>query len=213
MRAPVALNVRVTDDIADLTALMTRLEEEVPEKRKSPHGGFGSGKGGHGPLASWNSSAAMLVLDVHQGVRELETNIRYMLTQKIRTRGGSDGNTGRALSNLADLLAGADQATVVVTCRKLESWIYRARIILGDLEPISRLPRLPGEGDPACPFCRRKGTLRVRHSTGAVTCLHPGCTDSAGNRPVGRIEVGSFSAEPMLAWADGTTGVAGAVAA
>lgn len=213
MRIPVALNVRVTDAIADLTALMSKLEEEIPEKRRNPHGGFGSGKGGHGPLASWNTPAAMLVLDIHAGVREIEVNIRHMLTGKIRDRGDSGGNTVRALSSLSDLCAGADHATVVLTCRKLESWIYRGRMILGEIEPVSRLPRLPGQGDPACPFCNKPGTLRVRHSTGVVTCLNPACKDGDGVKPLGRIEVGSFSAEPLLAWRDGTTGVASTHAA
>jgi len=96
----------------------------------------------------------------------------------------------------------------VVTIRKLESWIYRGRLVLGEAEPVSRLPRLPGEEEPRCPYGNHKGTLRVRHATGVVTCLHPVCRDSNGDKPIGRIELGQFSGEPMIAWADGTTGVA-----
>lgn len=206
-RSPVALHVRVTDDVAALSGLLGRLEEEIPEKRKNPHGGHGSGKGGHHPLAAWNAQAAMLVLDVHAGCRDLETNLRYSITGTVRTRGGSDRNTARCLMNLAALCAGSDYAGVMLVCRKLESWIWRARLILGDADPVSRLPRLPGQGDFACPFCQTKGSLRVRHATGVVVCLRPTCRDSEGNRPAGRIEVGQYSAKSLLAWSDGTTGV------
>jgi hypothetical protein len=213
MRSPVALHVRVTDDVAALAGLLERLEEELPEKKKNPYGGHGSGKGGHPPLTSWNSQVAMLLLDVHAGVRDLETDLKYQVTGRVRSRGGSDRNTAKCLANLPALCAGCDHAAVSLACKKLESWIWRARMVLGDAEPFSRLPRLPGQGDPRCPFCRTAGSLRVRHATGSVICLKPTCKDSEGNRPQGRVEVGSFSAEPLVAWTDGTTGVAGAVAA
>ena len=108
-------------------------------------------------------------------------------------------NTARCLMNLAALCAGSDYASVMLVCRKLESWIWRARRVpLGDADPVSRLPRLPGQGDFACPFCQTKGSLRVRHATGVVVCLRPTCRDSEGNRPAGRVDAGSFSGEPML---------------
>lgn len=213
MRSPAALHVRVTDNVAALAELLARLEEEVPEKKKNPFGGHGSGKGGHPPLASWNSQAAMLVLDVHAGVRDLETDLRYSVTGVVRSRGGSDGNTAKSLAILPGLCAGCEYAVVDVACRRLESWIWRARLVLGDAEPFSRLPRLPGAGDPKCPFCLSPGSLRVRHATGVVICLKPQCRDSEGNRPSGRIEVGQFSAQHLIAWGDGTTGVAADAAA
>lgn len=207
MRSPVALNVRVVDDVAALSGLLERLEAELPEKRKNPYGGHGSGKGGHPPLTSWNTQAAMLLLEIHAGVRELETNLQYMISGSLRGRGGSDKNTGKSLANLPALCAGSDYASVMVACKQLERWVWRARMVLGDAEPFSRLPRLPGQGEPACPFCRSAGTLRVRHATGVVVCLRPTCKDGDGNRPQGRVEVGQYSAEPLIAWADGTTGV------
>ena len=205
-----SLHVRVSDAVDTLTDLLPRLEAEVPAKKKNPYGGHGSGQGGHPPLTSWNSQAAMLILDIHAGVRELETNLRYAVTGVVRSRGGSDGNTARALASLIAMCAAADYAAVVIVCRKLESWAWRARMILGDVEPFARLPRLPGESEPRCPFGDppHPGTLRVRHATGLVICLHPGCKDSEGNRPQGRIEIGSFSGEPLIAWASGETGVA-----
>lgn len=207
MRSPVALHTRVTDATAALAELLERLEAEIPEKRKNPYGGAGSGKGGHAPLASWNSQAAMLVMDIHAGVRELEVNLRYSVTGVVRSRGSSDGNTAKSLSVLPSICAGCDYDAVKAACKQMESWIWRARTVLGEVDPFSRLPRLPGAGDPACPFCQSKGTLRVRHSTGVVICLKPSCKDSEGNRPQGRIEVGSFSGEPLIAWASGETGI------
>lgn len=208
MRSPGALHVRVTDNVDALTGLLARLEEEIPEKRRNPHGGNGSGKGGLPPLTSWNTQAAMLVLDIHAGVRELETDLRYAITGVVRTRGGSDNNTARSLHNLIGLCAGSDYSAVQIACKKMESWIWRARLILGDAEPFSRLPRLPGQPEPACPFCRTAGSLRVRHATGMVICLRPTCKDTEGNRPQGHIEVGSYSGEPLVAWASGETGIA-----
>jgi hypothetical protein len=171
MRSPASLFTRISDDCAELAGLLTRLEAEVPEKKRQPYGGYGSGQGGHPPLASWNAPAAMLVMDVHAGTRELETNLKHRLTGRIRSRGGSSANTSKCLELLPSLCAGVDYHDAATALKKLESWIFRARLVLGDADPVSRLPRLPGEAEPACPFCRCPGSLRVRHQTGAVMCL------------------------------------------
>jgi hypothetical protein len=207
MQTPVAIHVRISDDVAAMEALLERLEEELPEKKKNPHGGHGSAKGGHPPLTSWNTQVAMLVMDIHAGVRELETDLRYAIAGTVRVRGGSDGNTTRSLRALPGLCAGSDHAAVQLACKKLEGWIYRAQLILGDVAPFSRLPRLPGQGEPVCPFCNSAGSLRVQHATGKVRCLKPSCRDTEGNKPSGLVEMGQFSAQPLIAWSDGTTGV------
>lgn len=207
-KPPPALHTRITDAVADLAALLGKLEDEVPEKKRSPYGGFGTGKGGHGPLCSWNTPAAMLVLEIHEGIREIEQNLRYHTSGVLRERGDSPGNTSKCMAGIPALAAGAPHDVVMGACRKIESWCYRAGLVLGQIDPVSRLPRLPGEKDPKCPYCQTSGTLRVRHATGIVTCLRPGCRDSNGDRPRGKIEVGSYSHEPIIAWADGQTGVA-----
>ena len=201
MRSPVSLFTRISDDCAELGTLLARLEEEIPEKKRRPYGGFGSGQGGHPPLAAWNAPAAMLVMDVHHGLRDLETDLRYQVSGRVRTRGGSAGNTARCLERIPQLVSGLDYAAAQVTSKKLASWIYRSRLILGDADPVSRLPRLPGEGEPACPFCRSPGSLRVRHATGVVMCIRPTC------RASGRVAPGGYSSQPLIAWPDGTTGV------
>lgn len=208
MRAADSVHTRLADNTAELIALMPRLEAELPEKKRRPYGGYGSGSGGHGPLCAWNIQAAMLILDIHIGSRELECNLRYSVTGSVWLRGGSDANTEHCLKGLPSLAMGAPYDVQVAAIRRTESWIYRARLVLGDTDPVSRLPRLPGEAEPACPYGSHKGTLRVRHSTGVVTCLHPACRDSNGRKPVGRIELGTYSGEPLIAWADGMTGVA-----
>lgn len=208
MRTADSVHTQITGNVGELLTLLPRVETELPEKKRNPYGGFGSGKGGHGQLAAWNAQAAYWLLDVHIGSRELETNLRYQIAGTFWVRGGSEANTEHCLKGLPSLAAGAPYDVAVFATRKLGSWIYRARLILGEAEPISRLPRLPQQAEPRCPYCLRKETLRVRHASGVVVCLHPACRDSNDRRPVGRIELGTYSGEPMVAWADGLTGVA-----
>jgi hypothetical protein len=199
----------MSDATAGLGEVYEKVEAEITEKRRNPHGGFGSGKGGHYPLAAWNNQAAMWVLDVHAGLREAEQDLAYGITRRVRPpRGGSERNTEKILAGLPSLSAGADYVVVRALAKRLENWSFRGQLILGLVDPYSRLPRLPGQGDPQCPFCSSPGTLRVAHATGIVVCLRPGCADSNGNRTRGRIEPGRFSGEQSIVWSDGQTGVA-----
>jgi len=205
--ASASLYQRIGDAVGVILILIQRLEDEIPEKAVHPYGSGGlTPRGGHGPLAAWNSQAAMLILEIHQGCRELEQDLKYQVSGHIRTRGGSDGNTTKALEGLPGLVAGLDYAGAQIVAKRLESWAFRARMILGDCEPASRLPRLPGKGELPCPYCGTVGSLRMRSSTGVVTCIRPGCRDGEGNRTMGRMEVGAYSGEMSLVWADGTTG-------
>lgn len=197
----------MNDAVADILALAERLEEEIPEKQRSPFGGAGSGKGGHQALASWNAQAAYLLMEIHAGARELEVNLRFQVAGSLRDdRGGSDGNTLAALQALPALAAGLDYAGAKLACRQLEKWAFRARIVLGEVEPFSRVPRMPGMPEALCPFCHSR-TLRMKPSTGQVRCVRPGCTDSDGNPSAGHVEVGAYSGEVMLTWADRSVGV------
>jgi hypothetical protein len=199
---------RIADAVTTLIVLIERLEAEVPEKAAHPYGSGGlTPRGGHGPLSSWNTQAAMLVLEMHAGLRELEQDLKYQVSGHIRTRGGSDANTSLALEGLPGLVAGLDYAGAMIVTRKLEGWAFRARLILGDIEPFSRLPRLPGEKAPACPYCKTPDSLRYRPFSGQVRCIKPSCRDTNGEPPAGRLEVGAYSGEASLAWADGMTGV------
>jgi hypothetical protein len=197
---------RIADATTTLIILMKRLQQELPHKPVHPPSVGGIPQGGHGPLASWNTRAALLFLEVHEGIRELEQNAKYMMSGRIRTRGGSDGNTSAALEGLPGLLSAAEHDVALMVARKLEAWAFRARLVLGEVEPFSRLPRLPGQGDPPCPWCQRQ-TLRYRPYSGIVKCVNPACQDSQGNQPQGTLDIGQYSGEPVLAWADGSTGV------
>ena len=120
----------------------------------------------------------MLVMDVHHELRNLETDLRYQVSGRVRTRGGSAGNTARCLERIPQLVSGLDYAAAQVTSKKLASWIYRSRLILGDADPVSRLPRLPGEGEPACP------SAAPLDRCGSATRLAWSC---ASARPAGRV--------------------------
>jgi hypothetical protein len=202
-----SLHTRIVDACADLAELLGRLEREIVYKRKE---GFSAGgspqKGGHRPLAAWNTPVATLIFVVHAGIRELTDDLTYSVAHTIRPKGGAHKVTLLLLERLPSLAAGADQHLAHRTARQVENWCGQARTVLGEAERWQRLPRQPGEAEPACPWCKNH-TLRYKSFTGVVKCITPGCRDSDGNSPQGLLEVGAVSGEPQLAWADRTTGV------
>lgn len=202
---PPALHARVTTAADDLSALLARLEAELPEKYRKPYGAGAMPRGGDGPLASWNSSVAYLVMEIHSGLREIETNLRYMVAGVLRNHGGGDGVTRAILDRVADLTAGASTASATAVAVQLEKWCYRARLALGESEPLARMPRLPGAPEPPCPYCGRT-SIRYQPSSGVLTCVNPGCRDRDGKRTRGRVEVGRYTGEPRVAWQDGSSG-------
>lgn len=199
-----SLFTRLADVTDELLGLLSRMEAELPEKPSKPVTQIGGTAASHDP--AWHAQVAMWVLEVHAGLRELETNLKYQLAGTIRTRGGSDRNTEIALERLPQLAAGLDYSAAMSTVRRLERWSYRGRVLLGDVEPYGKLPRLPGLPDPVCPYCNA-ASLRFIAVSGVVRCVRPGCTDGNGRAPAARIEFGDFSHEPMLAWDDGITGL------
>ena len=201
---PASMHSRVSAAVEKLVPLIEQLEAELPHKPVTPAGR--SSQGGHGPLASWNTPAAMLIMEIHAGVREIEQDVRYMLSGHLRTRGSSHENTLAALNGLPSICAGIDYSQALRVAQKLEKWIWRARLTLGQVEAFSRLPRMPGQPEIPCPYCRAS-TLRFRPTKGLVRCVNPDCVDGNGRRPAARVEVGDFSQQPILAWADGGTGL------
>jgi hypothetical protein len=198
---------RITDACADLAGLLQRLETEMPFRRREGFTAGGSpSKGGHRPLAAWNTPVAMLIFTIHAGVRELDADLTYAVAHVIRPRGGAHKVTLILLERLPSLAAGADQHIAHRTARQVENWCGQARTVLGEAERWQRLPRQPGEPEPGCPWCKMH-TLRYKSFTGVVRCINPACKDSDGNSPQGRLEIGAVSGEPQLAWADNSTGV------
>lgn len=155
---------------------------------------------------SWNTQAAYLVFELHRLVRDQERRLRALVSGTLATRGGSDRNTFLALDALPNLACGAGPDEEHETLTALGTWLRRAREALGEIEPLSRLPRLPGQSEPRCPWCQRM-TLRHQPYAGIVRCVNPGCRDGDGRRPVGRVEIGRLSCEPLLLWGTGEVGL------
>lgn len=155
---------------------------------------------------SWHTQAAYLVFELHRLVRDHESRLRVIVSGTRARRGGSDRNTFLALDALDALAGAAGPDEVHETLTALTAWLRRAREALGEIEPLSRLPRLPGQSEPRCPWCQRM-TLRHQPYAGIVRCINPACRDGDGRRPVGRVEIGRLSCEPLLLWGTGEVGL------
>lgn len=155
---------------------------------------------------AWNTQAAYLVFDLHRLTRDHEDRLRERVTGTKSRRGSSDRNTFLSIDALPNLALAAGQDEVHETLMVFSAWLRRARETLGEVEPLSRLPRLPGQSEPRCPWCQRM-TLRHQPYAGIVRCINPACLDTDGRRPFGRIELGRLSCEPLLVWSTGEAGL------
>jgi len=157
----------------------------------------------------WQAAVANAVMDLHALSREMEAWLRLSQGLPGRARGGSSGNTRKALENVVRLSEIAEDGTVRGHTRDLRSWEHRADIVLGNREMPKKLPRQPGEPERICPFCE-KHTLRILpfqlNPTGEhVKCTNVTCFDEDGNRPFARLEF--FGGDWVLRWQDGIIGV------
>lgn len=160
-----------------------------------------------GSSPSWNAQVAYLIFDLRPLVRSCESRLRFTGTNTVqRPRGGSDENTYLALEALPDLALSAGSGAANEALRDLEAWHHRARLALGEVEPMRRVPRQPGAQEPRCPWCEHL-TLRCQVHAGLVKCVNPECLDDTGRQPQGWLEIGRTSGEPMLVWRDGTSGL------
>lgn len=164
-----------------------------------------------GSSPAWHSQAAYLVLGLGQLARDLEDGLRGRVTGTSVARGGSDRNTFLALDAVAELAHAVPVEDAADAERALARWFYRAKTCLGEVEPWDRLPRLPGQAEPRCPWCRFT-TLRYQRYAGVVKCVNPECADDDGRHPKGTVDLGPYSGEPILAWGDGSTGLEGVAA-
>jgi len=202
MTAP--LSEALADAASALETALGQLEREIAEPR-SPVPGMPHGSSGSRP--PWNSPVACALTTIHAGVRELETDLRYRLSGACRDgRGGSDANTLLAVRAVLSMCHGADYKAQSGVIRKFTSWEWQARIALGEAEQPQRLPRKPGQPEPACPYCLFT-TLRMRPLKGEIRCVYPQCRDRDGNPPVAHIEYGRYACEWQLVWNDSTTGL------
>jgi hypothetical protein len=155
---------------------------------------------------SWNATAAYLTSDLRQLTRLHENRLLARGAGTARHRGASNANTFLSLDALPRLAHAAGQDEVHETLSALSSWLRRAREALGEVEPLTRLPRLPGAPEPRCPWCERM-TLRQQPHAGIVRCVNPTCRDTDGRRPLARVELGRLSLEPLLTWTTGEVGL------
>lgn len=133
--------------------------------------------------------------------REMEDDLRLRLKLPRGVRGGSSANTSKALEAVCRLAEGVDDRSVQDCTRDVDRWIRRAQIALGQTEPPRRIPRLPGEKEPACPFCENH-TLRMFPVAGLIKCVTPKCTDEEGRKPEARMEYSPHVGDFVLVWQD-----------
>lgn len=195
-----ALRADLRDTVAHALGLNESLEAIIAIKSRQPSGFHGKVDHSQPP---WNACAANIILDLHSWARESEALMRIRLNLPLRTRGGSSGNTRKALEGITALSQGCDDSVVRDSKRWLDGWCRKARIALGHEEAARRLPRISGERSPQCPWCD-KDTLRQLALDGVIKCVDPSCTDSEGRRPVARLEM--FHGEWTLRWQDGILG-------
>lgn len=202
---------RLADAVDDLLDLLPLLAELVSEPDND-----GSSTRGLNPASvpPWNAAVAYVMLDVHEGARALEAGLYEELTGAARKtkRGGSNGNTDAALKAIVALGAQLGLHPSKAAAVLVERWVMAGRRLPAvDLSPVwRRLPRtpVPGGMPPVCPYCKTF-SLRVAVRSRVVRCFNPGpCEDGTGGRPVGSLELGRVSGQPMLVWADGTVQVA-----
>jgi hypothetical protein len=197
--AHVALRSAFREIVTESLALNEILERIITIKSWRPTGGEFHGKVSHSP-PPWNSSAANAILDLHSWSRQAEVALRHEMGLPARYRGGSSANTRCALEMLVKLSEGTEDRHVHTCKNWLNGWCRKGEIILGTAEAAKRLPREIGQGEPDCPWCKRK-TLRQLALEGQIFCCDPSCRDDEGNRPKARLEF--FQGEMCLRWQDG----------
>jgi hypothetical protein len=151
----------------------------------------------------WNAPAAGLILELHAWARAAERAWRLTAGLPVRPRGGSRDNTRRALEALTELSEPLDDEMVHEGKGWLTGWCKRASTVLGETESARRLPRIAGEKESRCPWCKRD-TLRQMALAGVIFCIDPKCTDEDGRSPRAQLEY--FRGEWCLRWQDDILG-------
>lgn len=198
----VALRSRLKDSVSHALSLNDRLEKVVAVKSRDASGGF------HGKIdfsqPPWCAAVANVIMDLHAQSRDMEACLRISLKLPVRPRGGSSDNTRVALENVLRLSEGADDGSVKQNTRTLDSWGRKAKMALNETESPRRLPRIEGQKEPACPWCKNH-TLRMLPLYGTIKCMNPDCKDEEDRKPVAKLEY--FEQEFVLRWQDDIIGI------
>jgi hypothetical protein len=200
----VALRTALKDSVTSAIGLNIRLELLIAVKGNRPTERY-HGKVDHSQ-PPWNAQVAHTVLDLHARAREMEAWLRLSQQLPSRPRGGSSGNTSKALQNVARLCEAAADDTVRQYTRELDRWIRNAKVALDEVEMPKRLPRSPGCPEPKCPWCQNH-TLRMWPLAGKIFCIAPDCRDEENRKPSARLEYSPHVGDLVLVWMDGLSGV------
>lgn len=192
------IRMRLREAASDALSLNQRLENIIAVKSTRPSGVF-HGKVDHSQ-PPWNAAAADAIMDLHAWSRENEQLMRLRTGLPVRERGNSSSNTAKALAAITRLAEKARDEDVTSAAAWLAAWTRKASQILGDTEQAARLPRLQGQKEPPCPWCRGT-TLRQLPLAGVVFCIDPSCADDEGRHPKARLEY--FRGDFVLRWQDG----------
>ena len=198
----VALRTRLKDSVSHALILNERLERVIAVKTRGNSSGF------HGKIdfsqPPWNAAVASAIMDLHAQSRDMEACLRISLQLPKRPRGGSGNNTRIALENVLRLSEGATDGSVKDNTRSLDSWSRRASVALNEREVPRRLPRIEGQKEPSCPWCKNH-TLRMLPLYGTIRCMNPECRDEQDRKPIAKLEY--FEAEFVLRWQDDIIGL------
>lgn len=133
----------------------------------------------------WHGAAADLIHQYYAEVRRLEVNLAAEVTGiRGKRRGGSDGNTKKAVEALSRLVyaPSVDDQMVLGILGFFDSWARHAEAVFNPDQGLHRIPRSPGEEDMRCPWCDYQ-TMRWQPATGIMVCVNPECHDGEGSRP------------------------------
>ncbi len=170
---------------ADLAAWLPHARQLITQPDTTGHAGHTK----PGSKPPWNAQVANVLLDPHAGVRELEQDLLYQVSGRIRVRGGSDRNTVLAIEAIGRLAAAVDEAVADDAARQLNRYVTAImQLPAVDLEERCRKVAVP------CPRCDRC-MLRIFERSGRVACL--GCF-SKGLMMAGTVSDG------YIEWQDGT---------
>jgi len=191
--------------VRDCITLNERLEAVIHLPQQHLSGDIRHGKVSAAPIP-WFSAGAYLITDLHAESREMEARLRMTAGQPVRDRGGSGGNTYKALEAVLGLAWAVDDGRVLECTKWLERWCGRARIALGEADQPRRLPRQPGQRDPVCPYCGAQ-TLRYWALSGIIRCINPSCFLEDGGRAQARMEFSTIADDFVVVWSDNSVGV------
>lgn len=197
-------------DVAEAAAELTRCFLVAKFLTRQPDTIPANGPGlPAGPAEPWNGQAAAAFLDAVQEARDLEHELRAEVTGRpglaYRTRGsargGSDGNTIRAIAAIVALSeAVGDEEAADAARRMTRRAVAVGRLPAVDTADVWQQVRYP------CPYCQL-GMLRAcmrGERYGQVTCLRYGdCRDGDGHHPVGRLDVSRLTGDTIVVWTDG----------